>query len=83
MNLTPYDAGARLEPKPWHVQSFNLPGQEEADRYGRVDFDTDEGATALSVMAEPGPSGPVLHLADWSGTLTIKYGDTEITVAPK
>lgn len=52
MSLTPYDTGVRLEPKPWHVQPLLLPATEEADRYGRVDFDTDEGSTALTVYVE-------------------------------
>lgn len=52
MSLTPYDQGTRLEPKPWQVQNLNLPDEEEADRYGRVDFDNDEGATGLTVYVE-------------------------------
>lgn len=80
---TPYDTGIRLEPKPWHVQPANLPDFKEADRYGRVDFDNDASETVLQVMAQRGPLGPILHIPDYSGTLTIKYGDTEITVAPK
>jgi hypothetical protein len=47
--LTPYDTGSRLEPKPWHVQPRNLPRDPaEAHRYGKVDFDDDEGATRLT-----------------------------------
>lgn len=46
--LTPYDKGARLEPKPWHVQPRNLPDRFEEARYGKVDFDDDEGATRLT-----------------------------------
>lgn len=52
MSLTPYDTGARLEPQPWHVQPRNLPNPGEADRYGKVDFDDDEGATALTVHVQ-------------------------------
>jgi transcriptional regulator of heat shock response len=48
--LTPYDTGSRLEPKPWHVQPRNLlQDPAEAHRYGKVDFDDDEGATRLTV----------------------------------
>lgn len=80
---TPYDTGVRLEPKPWHVQPANLSDFEEADRYGRVDFDNDAGETVAQVLAQRGPSGPILTVTDWSEWLTIKYGDTEIKIAPK
>lgn len=47
--LTPYDTGSRLEPKPWQVQPRNLlQDPAEAHRYGKVDFDDDEGATRLT-----------------------------------
>ncbi|MCB5280312.1 hypothetical protein [Arthrobacter sp. ES1] len=47
--LTPYDTGARLQPKPWHIQPRNLlQDPAEAHRYGKVDFDDDEGATRLT-----------------------------------
>lgn len=36
-NLTPYDTGERLEPKPWHVQHRNLPDPEELDDDGEPD----------------------------------------------
>ncbi len=52
MNLTPYDTGDRLEPKPWHVQPLNLPDADEAARYGRVDFDNDSGETVLTAWVE-------------------------------
>lgn len=57
MSLTPYDTGARLEPKPWHVQPLNLPKPEEADRYGRVDFDNDAGETVLTARIERNEDG--------------------------
>lgn len=52
MSLTPYDTGARLEPQPWHVQPRNLPSPGEAARYGKVDFDDEEGATVLTAHVE-------------------------------
>lgn len=48
--LTPYDIGARLEPQVWHTDS-------DPDRYGRVDFDDDEGATIASAYVQRLPSG--------------------------
>lgn len=50
--LTPYDTGARLEPMPWHVQPRNLAAPDEAARYGKVDFDDEEGATFLTAYVE-------------------------------
>lgn len=50
--LTPYDKGTRLQPMPWHVQPRNLPDPEEADRYGKVDFDDDEGSTVATLWIE-------------------------------
>lgn len=75
---TPYDTGERLEPKPWHVQPRNLPDFEEADRYGRVDFENDASETVLTVLAKRGPSGPVLEITDYSDSLTIKFGNNEL-----
>lgn len=43
--LTPYDTGTRLEPQLW-------PLNDEPDRYGRVDFDDDEGATIASAYVQ-------------------------------
>lgn len=48
--LTHYDVGVRLEPHLWSVN-------EDPDRYGRVDFDDDEGATIASAYVQRLPSG--------------------------
>lgn len=40
--LTPYDTGERAQPFTWEHDG-------ESDRYGRVDFDNDEGATLATV----------------------------------
>ncbi|MEO3931398.1 hypothetical protein WMO79_01105 [Micrococcaceae bacterium Sec7.4] len=55
--LTPYDTGDRLEPKPWHVQPRNLPREDEADRYGKVDFENDAGETVLTARVERAADG--------------------------
>lgn len=57
MTLTPYDAGDRLQPMPWHTQPLNLPDPEEADRYGKVDFDNDESSTVATLWIERGEDG--------------------------
>lgn len=51
--LTPYDTGVRLEPHPWHVQPRNLEQDPaEAARYGKVDFDNEEGTTFITSYVE-------------------------------
>jgi len=63
--LTPYDKGTRLEPTPWQVQPRNLAADPtEANRYGKVDFDDDEGATHLTahVESDPETGGHTLQL---------------------
>lgn len=47
--LTPYDTGERLEPRPW-VQPGTQPKNLAA--YGRVDFDNEESSTALTVFVD-------------------------------
>lgn len=54
--LTPYDTGARLEPRVWVHENVTSPNGEarpaEPGDYGRVDFDNDEGATVASLYIE-------------------------------
>lgn len=71
--LTPYDTGERLEPQLW-------PANDDPDRYGRVDFDDEEGATIVSAHVDRLPSGDyrlvvtrvsdVPLVVDIDGTLT-------------
>lgn len=66
--LTPYDTGARLEPKLWvnpvSIDRAALLGED----YGKVDFDNDEGATEFVVHAEREGEGYVLHIDNLSET---------------
>lgn len=55
-NLTPYDTGERLEPKLWVTSTAGLT-RDNADEFGKVDFDDEEGATAFTVRAERNPDG--------------------------
>lgn len=51
-SASPYDTGARLEPHPWvHDGTTGSEYQRpaEADDYGRVDFDDDEGTTIATL----------------------------------
>lgn len=53
--LTPYDSGARLEPRAWAPTAD--------DEYGRVDFDNDESATVITLWIERDDAGEYrLHL---------------------
>lgn len=46
-DLTPYDTGKRLEPRQWEKRHF-----EDADDYGKVDFDNEESATIATLYIE-------------------------------
>lgn len=61
--LTPYDTGKRLEPKPWLGDD---PDQEDrptfGDDYGKVDFDNEESATCATLWVERNEDGSyMLH----------------------
>lgn len=93
--ITPYDTGERLEPHPW----VKVRGQvatpmrwcadaatpPEAEDFGRVDFDDEEGRTVLTLYVThspggpDGPSGYELHVENLIGSLTVT-GGTEAAV---
>lgn len=54
---TPYDTGARLEPKVWVQDGVTSPDGRarpaEAEDYGRVDFDADDGTTLVTLHLQP------------------------------
>ncbi|CAM5539976.1 hypothetical protein [Leifsonia shinshuensis] len=60
MDATPYDTGARLEPHVWVHDGITSPDglsrDAEADDYGRVDFDDDEGTTIATLWIEGSPT---------------------------
>jgi hypothetical protein len=71
--LTPYDAGARLEPRTWVTSTAGLT-RDNVDDFGKVDFDNEEGATMLTVWAEPGEEGvTVLHARTFDNRIRIKW----------
>lgn len=76
--LTPYDTGERLEPRPWSTDG-------DPERYGRVDFDDDEGATVLSVHVERLPSGAcalhVIRVSDVDLVVHVR-GEHSLTIRP-
>jgi hypothetical protein len=67
--LTPYDTGKRGEPHPWEIAPSLLEGMSpierelEVERYGKVDFDNDEGRTIATVWIERDELGrAVVHI---------------------
>jgi len=62
---SPYDTGAILEPKVW----ANTNAQYE--RFGRVDFENDEGGTEVTVWVERGPDGPIVHVIEHGFEITV------------
>lgn len=75
--ITPYDTGERLESKAWHVQPRNLPSREEAERYGRVDFDDDEGRTVLTAYVERTPIGHAVRIENAAEPVTATVAEAE------
>lgn len=61
--LTPYDTGVRATPQVWANMGRNLhtlpPIERELaeDRYGKVDFENDEGSTVATVWLEKNAAG--------------------------
>jgi hypothetical protein len=77
-SLTPYDTGGRLEPHSW--TSRNQPKTSFED-YGKVDFDTEDGTTALTVHAERNGDGKdgggyTLHIGNVGVDLAVKGDET-------
>ena len=80
--LTPYDTGDRLEPHSWTGRNQ---AETNFEDYGKVDFDTEEGATVLTVHAAPdewgrderGYTGYTLHIGNVGvDHMTVKGDET-------
>lgn len=78
---TPYDTGERLEPRVWPTSE---PGVSYSrTRYGKVDFDNDEGATVFTAYAEKNGDGYTLKVQDLSSTpLSVEVDGKMLSVAP-
>lgn len=66
-NLSPYDTGARAEPKVWSTRSLDdlapIARDMEADRYGHVDFNNENGESMFTVWVERNERGAqVMHV---------------------
>lgn len=68
--LTPYDTGKRAEPKAWLRSSALMLAQMEPiereleeDRYGKVDFEDENGDDLFTIWVETNEAGhPVVHI---------------------
>lgn len=58
-NLTPYDTGERLKPYSWTLsaEAMGRLDRLEAESYGNVDFDNEEGVTELTIHVSRNPEG--------------------------
>lgn len=82
--LTPYDRGVRAEPKIWpHATRSDLSImapialEMEENRFGRVDFDDDEGATLLNAYVQRETDGRIflhVHLVTIDEVAVIVHG---------
>ncbi|MGJ0202773.1 hypothetical protein NHL51_01260 [Leucobacter sp. gxy201] len=64
-NITPYDAGWRLEPKVWvrdGITGREDPRPAAPDDYGRVDFEDDEGQSVFTVRFTKTEAGYILRV---------------------
>lgn len=69
--LSPYDTGKRYEPNPWALPPSRADLEEmppmalalEEARFGKVDFDDENGDTGFTVWVERNERGiPVVHV---------------------
>ena len=63
--MNPYDDGWRLEPRVWVTDGTTgneEPRPAQADDYGRVDFDNDEGATVFTAWVQKTEAGYILRV---------------------
>lgn len=79
--LTPYDTGARMEPKPWQPDRASVieaMSAGEQDDVGKVDFEDDEEYTVAVVhMSRSADGGDVLDVQPLCGNdeLTVRVHD--------
>ena len=72
---TPYEAGERLNPRPWPL------GPRES--YGKVDFDDSEGQVVLTVYVQREPDeGYVLHVEHLAVPLRVGGTLLRLSLAP-
>lgn len=79
-DLTPYDTGERAEPYVWlvpYTDQVNQPPlteDEQRDRYGKVDFEDENGEMVATVWIERLSTGAyAVHVQAWDPTLFINH----------
>lgn len=55
--LTPYDTGARCEPKSWVTYGTNVSALSPAENFGKVDFNDDTDETVCTTYVEKNADG--------------------------
>lgn len=78
--LTPYDTGRRGEPQVWsHITprefavASPIERELEADRFGKVDLDGDDGETLVTVWIERNDAGEhVVHIQEHTTEVMVK-----------
>lgn len=76
--LTPYDTGARAEPKPWEIRDPEAePGSVawsmDQDRYGKVDFTDEEDASIATVWIEKSEHGQsIVHVQQLGAEVLVR-----------
>ncbi|MBT8162911.1 MULTISPECIES: hypothetical protein [Arthrobacter] len=86
---TPYDTGARCEPKPWlptsDVQQLAL-RNDLPDDFGKVDFDNDEGGTVCVAYVERNGDGRftvhIQPLVDEELRVMVHRDDGSVVILP-
>lgn len=75
--LTPYDDGYRLEPRPWVAGTATVSNRTaqavSPDHYGRVDFDNEDSETVLTAWVQKTETGYILRVDEHTASnLTIE-----------
>lgn len=74
---SPYDTGARAEPKVWLPHGTKVDQATPAENFGKVDFDNDSAETLCTVYVEKNPDGShTVHIQSMVelGELSIMLG---------
>lgn len=87
VDLTPYDTGARCEPKVWLPHGTTVTEATPAENFGKVDFDDDEAHTVATIHLECSADGRytvhvLSHVEDAEIKLELGLRDGPVLVQP-
>lgn len=81
--LTPYDTGDKLQPHLWSVNRW----ETVVENFGKVDFETEEGTTALTVHAarnedrnKGGDASYTLHIVNHGVDLAVESDEKDAVI---